>query len=543
MKAWFRPRPCCSGLVVLLAFVLPGCSGGKTTTDTGQPADGSSTAGTVDALPLSTDGIARTDAIGQDGVTTVAGGDAGDALGDKVPSTDSLAADTPPYTLAWPNGRFQYDLLGKNYREWICAVLPLANGQVVLVGTTELNTYFNGAFPLNSAFTVVRLNADGKTDTTFGTSGKTVVSRSTDTLNNCRAAAQTKDGKIIVAGDSHPDPTKSGNIEYDADFVVARFNQDGTLDRTFGTEGFTTTTVHLTPGDKGRSELATDLALLDDGRIVVGGQSTDRVYGTERLPVLVRYTSEGALDPTFGVDGTVILTSTIKTLAAVPMVRPLLADKDGNVLVGLTNDPGWSPQHFVIARLQSDGTLDSGFATNGTIDESLGPDDKEIELWQLSRTADGKLLASAKKSEGDQGLPRIVLYRYTANGVADKTFGTAGQARLAPEEAGIPTILQSELVPHFVFAQADGSILLGLSPWSSISFATFDLIRLSADGVFDPAFGHLSWDWATGTGASYDSQITAVGMFDNGDLFAAGDIAAGRQSYDNDTIVLCLKKN
>jgi uncharacterized delta-60 repeat protein len=540
MKIRFPMRPCSFGLGALLGVVLLGCSGGHGT-NVGSTVDAGATPNTPDALPASTDGTTRKDAPGKD--DGPGGGKGSDALGDVGWSADSSAADVPPYTLGWPFGRLQDDLLGENYREWTCAVFTQANGQVVVVGTTELSQYFNGFFPLNSAITVVRLNADGKMDTSFGTAGKTVVSRGKDTLNNCRAAAQTKDGKIIVAGDSHPDPTKVGNVKTDGDFLVTRFNQDGTLDKTFGTDGFTTTTVHLTPDDQGRNELAVDMVLLDDGRIVVGGQSTDRDYGNERLPVLVRYTADGAIDPTFGVSGTAILSSTIKNSTGLSLVRTLLADKNGSVLVGLSNDPGWSTVHFVIARLLSDGTLDPAFATNGTIDEGLGPNGKGISLCRLSRTADGKLLATAKRSEGEPSLPYILIYRYTATGVADTTFGTAGQTRLAPAEAGIPTSLEAELAPWFVFAQGDGSILLGLSPWSPLSFATFDLIHVSATGVFDTAFGHLSWDWNTGTGATYDSRITAVGMFDNGDIVAAGAIEAGRDNYDNDTIVLHLKRN
>lgn len=61
-----------------------------------------------------------------------------DAGNDGVSTADLSTADLavnaqPPYSQGAPFGRLQYDLLGKRYGEWVCAVLPQANGQVILV--------------------------------------------------------------------------------------------------------------------------------------------------------------------------------------------------------------------------------------------------------------------------------------------------------------------------------------------------------------------------------------------------------------------------
>lgn len=544
--------PCCFGLSVLLATVLSGCSGGNATAPVPQPADGGAAPGEVDAALPSTDGATGQDAPGTggglrdvggkgNGAPGDAGGKGSDAAGGTEQEPDSPAG-LPPYTQGYPFGRLEYDLLGKNYREWICGVFPQANGQVVLAGRTELKGYYSGSFAIASAFTLVRVNADGTMDSTFGTAGKTVVSGPTDEVTNCRAAAQTKDGKFILAGDSNYDPIQYWNIEHDGDFLVARFNQDGTLDKTFGSDGFASTTVHWAADDAGGNELATDVVVLDDGRIVVGGQTTDRTYGNDTYPALARFTADGAVDPTFGSSGTLVLSMKSYDLTHLPMVRRLLVDTDGAVLVGISADPGYSKQHFAIARLLSSGAPDPDFGTHGILDEGLEPNEKVVELWGMAKTTDGRLIAAARTIEGDQNLPRLWFHRYGAKGVVDTSFGTAGHASLTMDQAGI-TVGQNSLVPRFVFQPADGGILVGLGSDMPLSFASFDLIRLKANGAFDSDFGHLSWNWDTGTGDTHDSQITAAAMFDNGDIVAAGGISAGRQDNDNNTIVLHLKKN
>lgn len=459
-----------------------------------------------------------------------------DAGGDGVWTADLSTADRPvnaqpPYSQGAPFGRLQYDLLGKRYGEWVCAVLPQASGQVILVGTANTTwvSYLDEA-PAN-ALTLVRLNADGKMDTTFGTAGTTVFDMSPRLFNACRAAAQTKDGKIVVAGDMLASGSKATN-SVNHDFVVARFNQDGTLDKTFGSEGATTTNIHLTPDDSPRDDLVASLVLLDDGRIVVGG-STATAQAGSGLAALARYTADGVLDPSFGAGGTLVLDTAKTNNVAFPGVRSLLAESDGSLWAGLSFTLGWQDARFAITRILPDGTLEPGFATAGTLVQALGVEDGQIELKQLSRDADGKLVAlvATQSSRASQA----VLYRYTAQGLLDASFGTAGRVAVPTATMGATEAL---FMVRPAVGSADGSILVGLGETGSASYGLFDLIRFSAQGVYDDAFGELSWS----LDSTYVSFITAAGVFDNGDLVVAGHITT-KDTSNTDTIVLLLKKN
>jgi hypothetical protein len=89
---------------------------------------------------------------------------------------------------------------------------------------------------------------------------------------------------------------------------------------------------------------------------------------------------------------------------------------------------------------------------------------------------------------------------------------------------------------------ADGGFLMGLGASQGDNYGAFGLLHISADGVFDDAFGELTWSWDTGPAGNPVPHITAGGLFPNGDILVAGDITTNR-TWDSDTIALRLKKN
>src|SRR5213083_1294519 len=128
--------------------------------------------------------------------------------------------------------------------------------------------------------------ADGDLDPTFGNGGKVVTdfNNSTDHLN--RIAVQ-PDGKIVAIGDTHP--SHKG--------ALARYNPDGTLDTTFGNGGKAITPANV-------RESAAGLLILPDGKIITCG-SIDLPNSQDTSFVLLRFNSDGSVDPTFGNGGTV----------------------------------------------------------------------------------------------------------------------------------------------------------------------------------------------------------------------------------------------
>src|SRR5215475_9667372 len=140
------------------------------------------------------------------------------------------------------------------------------------------NSYINGHFD----FAVARYNSSGTLDTTFGTNGKVTTDLGSPYEEATSVAVQS-DGKIVVAG--------GAVFGLFNDFVLVRYNTNGTLDTTFGTGGKVITNL------AGVSAQAYAVSVQRDGKIVVGGQvNVDGGYDF----ALVRYNSNGTLDASFG---------------------------------------------------------------------------------------------------------------------------------------------------------------------------------------------------------------------------------------------------
>ena len=171
--------------------------------------------------------------------------------------------------------------------------------------------------------------AAGDLDPTFGTDGKVI----TDFSGSCGAlgVAIQSDGKILTAG-----------VAYDAtgnwDFALARYNIDGTLDATFGSDGKVTTELG------GRFDEAYALALQPDGKIVAAGVA-------RRDFAFARYNPDGTLDASFGIGGTV----TIDFSGSSDVASAIAIQSDGRIVAaGTTNlDVGREIGDFALARYDS----------------------------------------------------------------------------------------------------------------------------------------------------------------------------------------------
>jgi uncharacterized delta-60 repeat protein len=158
-----------------------------------------------------------------------------------------------------------------------------ADGKIVVVGTSNSGSG-------NSEFAVARLNDDGSLDNSFDGDGMVTTSFTTPGDDVGSGIAVQADGRVVVVGTSN---SGSGNSE----FAVARFNDDGSLDNSFGVGGLVTTSF------SGGDDVGSGIAVQADGRVVVVGTS-DNGSGASELAV-ARFNLDGSLDNSFSGDGRV----------------------------------------------------------------------------------------------------------------------------------------------------------------------------------------------------------------------------------------------
>jgi uncharacterized delta-60 repeat protein len=251
-----------------------------------------------------------------------------------------------------------------------------------------------------SDLALARFLSDGQLDDSFGNHGR--VQFGFGQYDRANAVVVQPDGKIVVAGTSDPPGISAEN------FLIARFNPDGTKDESFGLFGFNIVDF-LGNIDRGFA-----LALAPDGKIVVAGFAWNAVRNRS-MAAVARLTSDGVLDTTFDGDGRVV---TEWPMRQQDPVTAVVAQPDGKIVLG----SGYTGPDFALMRLNQNGSVDSSFGSQGVTITDMGGHDL---LYALALAPNGHLYAAGNRSlNGDTD---FALAQYTPNGVlADGADGWPG---------------------------------------------------------------------------------------------------------------------
>lgn len=384
------------------------------------------------------------------------------------------------------------------------AVALQADGKIVAAG------FVNGAF-ISSDFALIRYQANGALDPSFGNGG--IVFTPLSLSEEAGAIIIQNDGKIVLGGGSN-------NA-----FLLARYNPNGSLDASFGSDGLVFTDL---PGGQ---ETINGLALLPDGKIVAVG--TVRSFGMSGDDfALARYHTDGSLDMSFGVGGTVITDFLMSTDRA----RALLIQPDGKLIAGGVSSINM--MGFALVRYQPDGSLDASFGNGGFAQADFLNAIFE-EIHALALQADGRIVAAGSvQISGSPTARDFALARFLANGQLDNGFGNSGRTTLD---------MDSHMDSAFgVAIQNNGQIVLaGRGGGEDSVIPRFALARYHHDGVLDTSFGVGG---RVKTPIELEAVAAAVVIQPDGKILAAGytrhgffgdDFALAR--YDGSSFDICLQ--
>jgi len=370
--------------------------------------------------------------------------------------------------------------------------------------TTFLALFLSGTMAAG-----VALAADGDPDPTFSGDGKvtTAVAPAADNDFGSAMALQW-DGKIVVAGGA--ENTAGGTFD---DIAIARFNPNGTLDKTFSGDGKVTTAVAAGANPDGVS----DIVLQPDGKIVVVGYSLTLGGGKS---LLARYTSTGKLDKTFSGDGIAMIPST----TAISEATSVALTSKGRIVVAGHVAGGATGDDMAVLRFTSRGALDTTFGGgDGVVALALGSETDQAE--GLTIAPDGKIIAVGRRGSASGTFDDFAVVRLLADGTPDGTFGFEG---IVTTDIG-----GSGDLAHAVATQWDGKIVVAGKSLVPDTGNDATVVRYNKDGTLDTTFGEGDGIALTSIAPTSGSDwFEAVVIQWNGKIVGAGQAEDSASNID-----------
>ena len=288
-------------------------------------------------------------------------------------------------------------------------VVVQPSGKIVVSATIE--HVAPGADARDRDVALVRFNADGTRDTTFGTDGVVTLDLSPGEAVGAAYVADMawglrgySDGRLLLTGGQK----RVGGT--DTDFAVLRFSADGVRDAAFGTNGFFTLDIDHNNADPRTA------TLLSDGGILVSGHMDD---GPVVKPVLFKLTAAGQLDSTFAVAG--VFAPAVLSLAT--ELYDVVPQGTAFVTTGYGHNNANESLDWVSLRLSASGVLDPTFGTAGVARLDLARFDDTSNT--LTALPDNRILLVGGGRPASSNVDGM-LAMLTAAGQPDTTFGVRG---------------------------------------------------------------------------------------------------------------------
>jgi uncharacterized delta-60 repeat protein len=386
-----------------------------------------------------------------------------------VKLTASGAADTT----FGGTGKVTTDVSGRADRAF--GIVVDTNGVATVTGdaSTGLGNFQDVA--------LVRYLASGDIDTSFGISGRSVIGTA-GIFGQLTSVAIQSDGKIVAAG-------YTPSLRGDTDFLICRYNDDGTLDTTFDGTGQVITDVA-----NGSRDFADAVAIAADGSIYVGGAAGQQM-------ALVKYRSDGTVDTSFGDTGKALqdLVGAVTGIA--------VSQDDGRITAVGTG--------FNVFRYKPDGTLDPTFGTSGRTSAAFFGNGADAAAVALA--ADGSIfVAGTVTVDGPQ--TDFGLAKFAADGTPDVSFGTGGTATTDfPNDPAQATS---------VAIDGNGNVVVG----GSVGFLKDAAVaRFTPSGAPDTTFASTGVD-LIGFSQTADDAINALAVAKDNSIYVAGFTAADATS-------------
>jgi uncharacterized delta-60 repeat protein len=282
-----------------------------------------------------------------------------------------------------------------------------------------------GGCASNDTLMLVRFNSDGGLDTGFGTSG--VIKKAIGQYNSsAKSIFVLNNGKIVVG-------VRTENFLNNADFAILRFHPNGLIDTSFGNSGIIFTDAY----GSGYGLLA-DMVIQSDNKILLIGGNPIIRNGF----LVIRLHPDGSKDTTFNHSG--VQKIDIDNSGAASRIA---LQTNGDIIIGGYYDTTSEKENWGVIRLTSTGQLDQTFGIGGKIRLSMG--DRQERISDMKIQSDGKILSCGYYENGSWPnlVTRMIVVRLLKDGINEvaQVPRTNHVIRIYPNPADGTVNLESEI--------------------------------------------------------------------------------------------------
>ncbi|MBI1860714.1 MAG: hypothetical protein HYR96_07345 [Deltaproteobacteria bacterium] len=266
-------------------------------------------------------------------------------------------------------------------------------------------------------------------------------------------------------------------------------------------------------GTSGKTTL--DFNSADDEAFAMGIQSTGNVIIAGRMSssgqydfALARLKTDGTVDTTFGTAGK----TTTDFSGGNDTIYSLAILSDDTIIVAGTASGG-SASTFALAKYSKDGILDSTFGTSGKVSLPIGSTQDEIR--SIAITSTGKIVAAGFSKSGSRF--KVAVVRLSSTGSLDTDFNTTGKNTYfigSGDDKALALTLQS-----------DGKAVIAGSTVTNTSTLTSQMFvsRLSTDGTLDANYGSAgTFSISNSTQSGLKDVATGVSVLSSGGIIVSG---------------------
>ena len=264
-----------------------------------------------------------------------------------------------------------------------------SDGKILLSGNSNANPAI-GTFRQH---VLMLFNQVGTLDTTFGTNGKSFTNFATNNSQEIRSILLLNDDSLLISGHYY-----TGNASRNDGFV-SKLNSDGTIDSSFGENGISLVSFTDANSSIGNNDFINAATIQSDGKIVIAGLSNGS--GSDFKFCVARFNPQGTIDTTFGTDGKMLF----PIYGFNDAVMDVKSQSDGKIVVCGLSKINTVDCSYIVARLTPNSTLSS--SELNTIQNSIqlypNPAKDKITISGLNfQFSNEKLNATLMSSDGKE---------------------------------------------------------------------------------------------------------------------------------------------